>query len=56
MILLFVAGSWCSEESEQRPLLQTLLSYGNVFLCHLFISHMWFLDAQLSSLGCQSSG
>ena len=55
-ILLFVAGSWCSEESEQRPQLQALPSYGNVFLCHLFISHMWFLGAQLSSLGPKGSG
>ena len=53
-ILLFVADSWCSEESEQRP--QALLLYGNVFLCHLFISLMWFLGAQLSSLGSQGSG
>ena len=51
-ILLFVAGNWFSTGSEQ-PLLQTLLSYGDVFLCQLFISDMWILVAQASSLGHQ---
>ena len=50
-ILLFVAGSWCSEESEQWPLLQSLLSYCNVLSS---ISYILFFDAQLSSLGCQN--
>ena len=46
-ILHFVAGNWWSKESNQQPLLKTLLPYGDVFLCQLFISHVAFRRSTL---------
>ena len=38
----FVVGSWCSEKSEQRPLLQILFSYGNVFVSSIYYLYLVF--------------